>query len=176
MKERRHDENTLQCRVKVKGLQNTYIEVREANRRSSAVPMSCQFYKELDATLGNNPTATMKATVNTLVACMPVESGTSHEEEILDNNVEGQGDPEADDDLEVRDACSQELFSTPEVASQSQLSDLGKAQTGEEAPEKTLGAQPPSLLLPTERLRRIRMWPRRTKEDFLRNSMMQSRT
>ncbi|EMP32931.1 Malate dehydrogenase, cytoplasmic [Chelonia mydas] len=55
------------------------------------------------------------------------------QEEILDKDVEGDGDPEAEDDSEVRDACSQELFSTLEEASQSQLSDLGEVQTGEEA-------------------------------------------
>ncbi|EMP25916.1 Anaphase-promoting complex subunit 10 [Chelonia mydas] len=37
-------------------------------------------------------------------------------------------------DLEVRDACSQELFSTLEEASQSQLSEIGEVQTGGEVP------------------------------------------
>ncbi|EMP37857.1 Pleckstrin like proteiny-like domain family B member 2 [Chelonia mydas] len=52
----------------------------------------------------------------------------------MDEDVEWEGDPEAEDDSEIRDACSQELFSTPEKPSQSQQSDVGKAQTGEEAP------------------------------------------
>ncbi|EMP24856.1 hypothetical protein UY3_18073 [Chelonia mydas] len=156
MTERGHDRNTLPCRVKVKELWNAYHKAQEANCRSSAAPTSCRFYKELDAILGGNPTSTAKATVDTLVAHMPVESGPRQEEEILDFDVEGHGDPEA----EVRDACSQELFSTPEEASQSQPSDLGEAQTREEAP--------------AERLRRIRKQPRRTKEDFLRDVMMHS--
>ncbi|EMP25719.1 hypothetical protein UY3_17200 [Chelonia mydas] len=62
---------------------------------------------------------------------MPVESGPSQEEAILDEDWEG--DPEAGDDSEVRDACSQELFSTVEEPSQSQQSDLVEAQTGEQA-------------------------------------------
>ncbi|EMP36185.1 hypothetical protein UY3_06621 [Chelonia mydas] len=45
-------------------------------------------------------------------------SELSQEEEILDENVEW--DLEAEDDSEVRDACSQELFSTLEESSQSQ--------------------------------------------------------
>ncbi|EMP28688.1 hypothetical protein UY3_14212 [Chelonia mydas] len=49
---------------------------------------------------------------------------------MLDKDVEG--DPE--DSSEVRDACSQELFSTLKEAIQSQQSDLGAAQTGEEVP------------------------------------------
>ncbi|XP_065424365.1 uncharacterized protein LOC135975795 [Chrysemys picta bellii] len=172
MTERGHDWDTLQCRIKVKELQKASHKAREANRRSGAAPTSCRFYKELDAILGGDPTSTAKATVDTSVVHVLVESGLSQEEEILDEDVEG--DPAAEDDSEVRGAGSQELFSTPEEASQSQLSDLGEAQTGEEAPDETLGAQPPSLLAPAERQRRIRKWPRKTKEDFLRDVMMHS--
>ncbi|EMP28138.1 hypothetical protein UY3_14788 [Chelonia mydas] len=136
--------------------------------------MSCTFYKELDAILGGNFTSTAKATVHTSVARLPVESGPSQEEEILNEDVEFDGDPEAEDDLEVRDACSQELFSTPQEARQSQLSELGEVQTGEEAPDMTWEAQPPSLLSPAEHLRRIRKQPRRTKGDFLHEVMMHS--
>ncbi|XP_074803104.1 uncharacterized protein LOC141984067 [Natator depressus] len=174
MMERDHDRDTSEYRVKVKELQSAYHKAREATHHSGAVPMSCRFYKELDMIFSGDSTSTAKATVDTLVARMPVESGPSQEEEILDENVEGEGDPEAQDDLEVRDACSPELFSTPEEARQSQLSDLGKVQTREQAPDMTLGAQPPSLLSPAERLRRIRKRPRRTKEDFLCEVMMHS--
>ncbi|EMP24368.1 hypothetical protein UY3_18606 [Chelonia mydas] len=45
-----------------------------------------------------------------------------------------EGEEEAEDDSEVRDTCCQELFSTMEQASQSELSDLGEVQTEEEAP------------------------------------------
>ncbi|EMP32169.1 hypothetical protein UY3_10696 [Chelonia mydas] len=95
--------------------------------------MSCQFYKELDVILGGDPTSTVKATVDTSVVPVPDESGLSQEKEILDED--GEGDPEAEDDLRVRDACSQDLFSTLGEARQSQLSELGEGQTGEEAPE-----------------------------------------
>ncbi|EMP40772.1 hypothetical protein UY3_01898 [Chelonia mydas] len=134
MTERGHDRNTLQCRVKVKELRNAYHEVLEANRRYSAASTSCQFYKELDTILSGDPTSTAKSTVDISVARMPVESGPSQEEEILDEDVEGERDPEAEDNSEVRDACSQELFSTLEEVSRSQLSGLGEAQTEKEAP------------------------------------------
>ncbi|KAM9163436.1 uncharacterized protein ACDP82_001197 [Pangshura tecta] len=112
-------------------------------------------------------------TVDTLFVSVPFEIGPSQEEAILDED--GEGDAEAEDDSEASDAsCSQELFSTPEELSHSQQSDLGEAQIGEEAPEMTLGASPPSLLSPAERLRSIRMRQRRTKEDFLREVMMHS--
>ncbi|EMP42609.1 hypothetical protein UY3_00074 [Chelonia mydas] len=132
MIERGHDWDTLQYRVKVKELRNAYHKTREANRCSSAAPMSCRFYKKLDVILSGDPTSTVKAPVDTTLAHMPVKIGPSQEEEILDK--EEEGDPEAEDDSEARDACSQELFSTPEEPSQSQQSELGEAQTGEEAP------------------------------------------
>ncbi|XP_065439811.1 uncharacterized protein LOC135981402 [Chrysemys picta bellii] len=170
--ERGHDKDTLQCKVKVKELRNAYHKAQEANHRSSAAPTSCWLYKELDAILSGDPTSTAKAPVDASLAHMPVKSGPSQEEGILDE--EGEGDPEAEDDSEARDAFSHELFTTPEDPSQSQQSDLGKAQTGEEAPEMTLGAQSPSLLSMAEWLRRIRKRPRRTKEDLLRDVMMHS--
>ncbi|XP_074799174.1 uncharacterized protein LOC141981402 [Natator depressus] len=122
MTERGH--YTLQCRVKVKELWNAYHKMRKANHCSGDAPMSCQFYKELDAILGGNPTSTVKYPVDTSLAHVPVESGPSQEEAILDE--EGERDPEADDNLEARDACIQELFSTLEEPSQSQQSDLGE--------------------------------------------------
>ncbi|EMP34215.1 hypothetical protein UY3_08639 [Chelonia mydas] len=119
----------------MKELRNAHHKVWEGNHHSGAVPTSSWFYEELDAILGGDPTSPLKATVDTSVACMPVESGLSQEEEILDEDVEREGDPEGRTSWRSRDACCQELFSTPEEASQSQQSDLGKAQTGEEAPE-----------------------------------------
>ncbi|EMP36765.1 Roundabout like protein 1 [Chelonia mydas] len=83
MIERGHDRDTLRFRVKVKE--------REANRHPGAAPMSCRFYKELDAILGGNPTSTVNATVATSVACVPAESGLSQKEEIFDDDVEGEG-------------------------------------------------------------------------------------
>ncbi|EMP41248.1 Receptor-interacting serine/threonine-protein kinase 2 [Chelonia mydas] len=85
---------------------------------------------------------------------MPVESGLSQEEEILDE--EGEGDPEAEDDSEARDACSREFFSTPEEPSQSQQSELGEAQTGEEAP----------VLSPTKRQKMANLMPVIAQEEL----------
>ncbi|EMP26542.1 hypothetical protein UY3_16376 [Chelonia mydas] len=104
------------CRVKEKELRNTCHKARKANHHSGAVATSYGFYKELDAIFSGDPTSTVKATVDTLVARVPVKSGPSQEEEILDEDVEGEEDPEAEDNSEVRDACSQELLSTPDAS------------------------------------------------------------
>ncbi|EMP23974.1 hypothetical protein UY3_18917 [Chelonia mydas] len=95
---------------------------------------SAALLSELDVILSGDPTSTAEAPVDTSVAHVPAESGPSQEKEILDEDVKREVDPEAEDDSEVRDAHSQELFSTPEEASQSQLSELGEAQTGQETP------------------------------------------
>ncbi|EMP33346.1 hypothetical protein UY3_09505 [Chelonia mydas] len=105
-----HDRDTLQCRVKVKKLQNTYHKAQEANCHSGAAPTSCQFYKKLDMISMVTPTSTAKSPMDTSGACVPVEIGPSQAEEILDEDVEGERDPEAEDDSVSRDACSQELF------------------------------------------------------------------
>ncbi|EMP39752.1 hypothetical protein UY3_03032 [Chelonia mydas] len=169
MTEKDHDRDTLQCRVKVKELQNTYQKAREANHRFSAVPMNCRFYKELDVILGGDPTSTVKTTVDTSVARMQAESGPSQEEEILDEEGEGDPDPEAEDDSEARDTCSQEPFSIPEETSQSQLSDLGQAQTGEEAPawrasssaEVTIQSSSAQVTMESQNRKRAPAWTER---------------
>ncbi|EMP36695.1 hypothetical protein UY3_06090 [Chelonia mydas] len=134
MTESGHDRDTLQYRVKVKELWKAYHKAQEANHCSGAVPMSCRFYQRAGRNTRRRPHLHLKTTVDTSVARVLVESGPTHEEDILDEDVEGKRDQEAEDDSEIRDACSQELFSTLEEASQSQLSDVGKAQTGEKAP------------------------------------------
>ncbi|CAM4616531.1 unnamed protein product [Lepidochelys olivacea] len=65
MLERGHDWNALQCRVKVKELQNAYGKAREANRCSGGAPGTCRFYKELDVILGGDLTSTPRTTIDT---------------------------------------------------------------------------------------------------------------
>ncbi|EMP29387.1 hypothetical protein UY3_13495 [Chelonia mydas] len=55
MLERGHDWDALPCRVKVKELWDAYCKAHKANSHSSAAPMTCRFYKELDAILGGDP-------------------------------------------------------------------------------------------------------------------------
>ncbi|XP_053879820.1 uncharacterized protein LOC128834768 [Malaclemys terrapin pileata] len=150
MTERGHDRETLQCKVKVKELRTTYHKVLEANHCSRAAPMSCRFYKELDVILSGDPHLHCKGHGGYFCGSRASQEWT----ESGGGNLGWGGGPE--DDSEARDECSQELFSTLEEASQAQLSDHGEAQTEEEAPEMTLGVQPPSLLSPAEWLRRIR--------------------
>ncbi|XP_065413382.1 uncharacterized protein LOC135973542 [Chrysemys picta bellii] len=164
MMERGHDRDVLQCRVKVKELQNAYRKAREANRCSHAAPATCRFYKELDAILGGDPTSTPSTTVDN-----SEPSSTRQEEE----ESGSEGAEKEEDTPASLDACSQELFSSREEGSQLQRLLLGEGQTLEDVPDATLRSQP-SMLSQAERLQRIRKRPRRSKENMLHEVVQQS--
>ncbi|XP_077690046.1 zinc finger protein with KRAB and SCAN domains 2-like [Eretmochelys imbricata] len=131
MMERGHDRDTVQCRVKVKELQNAYRKACEANGRSGAVPATCRFYKELDAILGGDTTSTPRTTMDT-----SQPSATRREEEEEESRSEGA--EVGGDTPESLEACSQELFSSQEEGSQSQMPMLGEGQTQEQVPSAPL--------------------------------------
>ncbi|XP_048692355.2 uncharacterized protein LOC125630446 [Caretta caretta] len=166
MMERGHDRDAVQCRVKVKEQQNAYRKTRKANSRSGAAPVTCRFYKKLDAILGGDPTSTLSTTMDT-----SEPSSTRQEEEEQQSGSEGA--EEEEDTPASPDASSQELFSSQEEGSQSRRPVLGEGQTPEEAPDATLRSQP-SMLSPAESLQRIRKRPRRSEEDMLHEVMQHS--
>ncbi|XP_065446995.1 zinc finger protein with KRAB and SCAN domains 2-like [Chrysemys picta bellii] len=168
MMERGHDRDALQCRIKVKELQSAYRKTRNANGHSGAPPTTCRFYKELDAILGVNPTSTPSPTMDT---SEPVW-GRGKEEEEEENGSEGVG-PDGDTP-ESLEPCSQELFSSQEEGSQSQRPVLGGGQTEEQVPAASTLRPQPSLLLPAQRLQRLRKRLRKSKEDMLQEVMWQS--
>ncbi|EMP24330.1 Islet cell autoantigen 1-like protein [Chelonia mydas] len=51
MKDRGHNKDPKQCRVKLKELRQAYQKTREANGRSGSEPQTCRFYDELHAIL-----------------------------------------------------------------------------------------------------------------------------
>ncbi|EMP39856.1 hypothetical protein UY3_02916 [Chelonia mydas] len=89
-----YDQDTVQCTARVKELRQAYHKAREENHHSSAVPKTCQFYKELDAIFGGDPTCTVKNAMDTLAGLEAVERGPNpedkftDEEVVLDNNME----------------------------------------------------------------------------------------
>ncbi|XP_050793308.1 zinc finger and SCAN domain-containing protein 29-like [Gopherus flavomarginatus] len=121
MLERGHDQDVVQCRVKVKELRSAYCKAHEGNGCSGAAPMTCRFYKELDAIHGGDPTTNLMTTMGTS------KLGGGEETESEDTGVEG-------DTPESQEACSQELFSSQEEGSQSQQPVLGEGQAEERVP------------------------------------------
>ncbi|EMP38472.1 hypothetical protein UY3_04344 [Chelonia mydas] len=58
MKDKGHNRDPKQCRVKLKELRQAYQKTREANGRSGSEPQTCRFYDELHAILGGSATTT----------------------------------------------------------------------------------------------------------------------
>ncbi|XP_074802204.1 myb/SANT-like DNA-binding domain-containing protein 7 [Natator depressus] len=58
MKDRGHNRDPKQCRVKLKELRQAYQKTREANGRSRSEPKTCRFYDELHAILRGSATTT----------------------------------------------------------------------------------------------------------------------
>lgn len=88
-----YDQHTVQYRVKIKKLRQVYQAVREENRGSGVAPKTCQFYKELDAFLGDDPTSTTKNLMDTSVSLeAAAERGPNPEDKIVDEEVELDND------------------------------------------------------------------------------------
>ncbi|XP_050792688.1 zinc finger and SCAN domain-containing protein 20-like [Gopherus flavomarginatus] len=157
---RGHELNALQCRVKIKELCSAYCKAREGNRRSGAAPTTCRFYKELDAILGCDPTANPRSTME---SSEQGEVGEGVEEaESEATGVEG-------DTPESQEACSQELFSSQEEASQSQQREIAGEEEAEERARVTLtnAAGSPD----SRRLQNLRKNLRKSKEELIKAVM-----
>uniref|UniRef100_A0A8C3HA00 Myb/SANT-like DNA-binding domain-containing protein n=1 Tax=Chrysemys picta bellii TaxID=8478 RepID=A0A8C3HA00_CHRPI len=93
MKDRGHNRDAQQCRVKIKELRQAYHKAREANGRSGAEPQTCRFYTELHAMLGG-------AATTTPTVCFDSINGESH-------NREASSGYEDDDDEDNEDSSQQ---------------------------------------------------------------------
>ncbi|EMP30318.1 hypothetical protein UY3_12544 [Chelonia mydas] len=109
MKDRCHNSDPKQCRMKLKELRQADLKTREANGRSGSEPKTCHFYDELHAILGGSATTTPAVLFDSF-------DGDG------DNTEAGFGDQEDDDDEVVSSSQqasgetgfpdSQELFLT----------------------------------------------------------------
>ncbi|XP_050788337.1 zinc finger and SCAN domain-containing protein 29-like [Gopherus flavomarginatus] len=138
--ERGHDQDAVQCRVKVKELRSAYCKAREGNCRSGAAPTTCCFYKELDVILGGDPAANPRTMMDTSEREWEVEA----EEVVGEEETESEGTGVEGDTPESQEACSQELFSSQEEGSRSQQPVLSEAQAEEQDPT-TLSSLLPML-------------------------------
>ncbi|XP_074984656.1 zinc finger and SCAN domain-containing protein 32-like [Caretta caretta] len=94
MKDRGHNRDPKQCRVKLKELRQAHQKTREANGRSGSEPQTCRFYDELHAILGGSATTTPAVLFDSFNG----DGG---------NREAGFGDEEDDDDGEVVDSSQQ---------------------------------------------------------------------
>ncbi|EMP25465.1 Zinc finger and SCAN domain-containing protein 29 [Chelonia mydas] len=63
--EKGYDQDTQQCRAKIKELRQAYHKAWEANHHSGGAPKTCCLYKELNAILGGDPTSLADSPVDT---------------------------------------------------------------------------------------------------------------
>ncbi|XP_074813228.1 uncharacterized protein LOC141990158 [Natator depressus] len=175
MKDRGHNRDLKQCRVKLKELRQAYQKTREANGRSGSEPQTCRFYDELHAILGGSATATP----GVLFDSFNGDGG---------NTEAGFGDKEDDDDDEVVDSSqqasgetgfpdSQELFLTldlepvPPEPTQGCLPDPAGGEGTSAARVSVITGSSPS-----QRLVKIRKKKKCTHDEMFSELMLSSHT
>nr|XP_048704793.1 uncharacterized protein LOC125636150 [Caretta caretta] len=108
MKDRDHNRDLKQCRVKLKELRQAYQKTREANGRSGSEPKTCRFYDELYAILEGSATTTPAVLFDSFNGDGGnTEAGFGDEEdddEVVDSSQQASGETGFPD--------SQELFLT----------------------------------------------------------------
>ncbi|XP_074799642.1 uncharacterized protein LOC141981919 [Natator depressus] len=175
MKDRGHNRDPKQCRVKLKELRQAYQKTREANGRSGSEPQTCRFYDELHAILGGSATTTPAVLFDSFNG----DGG---------NMEAGFGDEEDDDDDEVVDSSqqasgetgfpdSQELFLTldlepvpPEPTQGCLLDPAGGEGTSAACVSMITGSSP------SQRLVKIRKKKKRTQDEMFSELMLSSHT
>ncbi|CAM5135470.1 unnamed protein product [Eretmochelys imbricata] len=111
MKDRGHNRDPKQCRVKLKELRQAYQKTREANGRSRSEPQTCRFYDELHAILGGSATTTPAMLFDSFngdggntEAGFGDEEDDDDDDEVVDSSQQASGETGFPD--------SQELFLT----------------------------------------------------------------
>ncbi|XP_074821704.1 germ cell-specific gene 1-like protein isoform X4 [Natator depressus] len=174
MKDRGHNKDLKQCRVKLKELRQAYQKTREANGRSRSEPQTCRFYDELHAILGGSATTTPAVLFDSF-------NGDG-------GNMEAGFGDEEDDDEEVVDSLqqasreaifpdSQELFLTldlepvPPKPTQGCLPDPpGGKGTSAACVSRITGSSP------SQRLVKIRRRKKHTDDEMFSELMLSSHT
>ncbi|XP_048713745.2 neuronal PAS domain-containing protein 2 isoform X5 [Caretta caretta] len=174
MKDRGHNRDPKQCRVKLKELRQAYQKTREANGRSGSEPQTCRFYDELHAILGGSATTTPAVLFDSFNG----DGG---------NTEAGFGDEEDDDEEEVVDSSqqasgetgfpdSQELFLTldlepvpPKPTQGCLLDPAGGEGTSAACVSMITGS-------PSQRLVKLRKKKKRTRDEMFSELMLSSHT
>ncbi|XP_053902748.1 myb/SANT-like DNA-binding domain-containing protein 2 [Malaclemys terrapin pileata] len=164
MKDRGHNRDTQQCRVKIKELRQANHKAREANRRSGAEPQTCRFYAELHDILGG-------AATTTPTVCYDSVKGETHREE-------GSGNEEDEDGGNVGSSQQQGSGETGFPNSQDMFVTLDLEPVTPELTQDPEGTQGTSAanVSPSQRLVNIRKRKRRTWDDMFTELQMSSHT
>ncbi|XP_074821574.1 uncharacterized protein LOC141994937 isoform X2 [Natator depressus] len=173
MKDRGHNRDPKQCRVKLKELRQAYQKTREANGRSGSEPQTCRFYDELHAILGGSATTTPAVLFDSFNGDGGnTEAGFGDEEdddEVVDSSQQASGETGFPD--------SQELFLTldlepvpPELTQGCLLDPAGGEGTSAACVSMITGS---SL---SQRLVKIRKKKKCTRDEMFSELMLSSHT
>ncbi|KAM9130327.1 uncharacterized protein ACDP82_010963 [Pangshura tecta] len=105
-----------------------------------------------------------------------MDSSEQGEEREVEGGIEtdSEGNGVWGDSLESQEACSQELFSSQEEASQSQHLELGEEESQEQVSVSLTSSRHGAALSETEKkLQNLRRKPKRSKEDLVKAVMNQ---
>ncbi|XP_073185765.1 uncharacterized protein [Lepidochelys kempii] len=175
MKDRGHNRDPKQCRVKLKELRQAYQKTREANSRSGSEPQTCRFYDELHAILGGSATTTPAVLFDSFNGDGGnTEAGfgdeeDEEEEEVVDSSQQASGETGFPD--------SQELFLTldlepvpPEPTQGCLLDPAGGEGTSAGCVSMITGSSP------SQRLVKLRKKKKRTRDEIFSELMLSSHT
>ncbi|XP_065434800.1 myb/SANT-like DNA-binding domain-containing protein 2 [Chrysemys picta bellii] len=162
MKDRGHNRDTQQCRVKIKELRQAYHKAKEANGRSGAEPQTCRYYAELHAILGG-------AATTTPTVCYDSLTGETHRED-------GSGNEKDEDGGTVGSSQQQGSGETGFPNSQDMFVTLDLEPVTPELTQDPQGTQETSAanVSPSQRLMNIRKRKRRTRDDMFTELQMSS--
>ncbi|XP_065264550.1 uncharacterized protein LOC135881771 [Emys orbicularis] len=166
MKDRGHNRDAQQCRVKIKELRQAYHKAREANGRSGTEPQTCRFYTELHAMLGGAATTTPTVCFDSINGeSRNREPGSGYEEDDDEDNedssLQGSGETGFPNNKDMFITLDLEPV-TPELT-QGMLPD----------PEGTQGTSAANVS-PSQRLVKIRKRKRQTRDDMFSELQMSS--
>ncbi|XP_065443325.1 myb/SANT-like DNA-binding domain-containing protein 2 [Chrysemys picta bellii] len=168
MKDRGHNRDAQQCRVKIKELRQAYHKAREANGRSGAEPQTCRFYAELHAMLGG-------AATTTPTVCFDSINGETCNREAGSGYAEDDGDDEDNEDSSQQGSRetgfpnSQDMFITLDLEPVTPELTQGVLPDPEGTQGTSAANVPPSQRL--AKIRRRKWW---TRNDMFTELQMSS--
>ncbi|XP_073206718.1 uncharacterized protein [Lepidochelys kempii] len=178
MKDRGHNRDLKQCRVKLKELRQAYQKTREANSRSGSEPQTCCFYDELHAILGGSATTTPAVMFdsfngdggNTEAGFGDEEEEDDDDDEVVDSSQQASGETSFPD--------SQELFLTldlepvpPEPTQGCLLDPAGGEGTSAACVSMITGSCPSQRLVKLRKKKK-----KRTRDEMFSGLMLSSHT
>ncbi|XP_073163653.1 uncharacterized protein [Lepidochelys kempii] len=176
MKDRGHNRDPKQCRVKLKELRQAYQKTRGVNGCSGSEPQTCRFYDELHAILGGSAITTLAVLFDSFNGDGGnTEAGFGDEEddddEVVDSSQQASGETGFPDSQELFLTLDLDLEPVPAEPTQGCLLDpAGGEGTSAACVSMITGSSP------SQRLVKIRKKKKHTRDEMFSELMLSSHT